>query len=83
MRLRTLTKTFRTSCETVCGEGIGYSGRPVFMRLRKPRSVTILNGRLLSETQRTISALVRVHGIRFLIENNHAVKEVCRLPRFC
>lgn len=64
MRLRTLTNTFLTSLETVCGEGMGYSGRPVFMRLRKPRSSTILNGRLLSDTQRTISAL-RAHGIRW------------------
>lgn len=40
------------------GYGIpGPSGRPAFIRLRKPRSFTILKGRLLSDAQRTISAL--------------------------
>jgi hypothetical protein len=57
MDFRTLTNTFRTSRETVSAEGIWYPGLPVFIRLRKARSVTILNGRLLSDTQRTISAL--------------------------
>lgn len=57
MRFRTLTNTFRTSRETVSAEGMGYSGLPVFIRLRKPRSVTVLKGRLFSDTQRTISAL--------------------------
>ena len=55
--LRTRTNTFFTSQEMVAGEGSGYSGRPVFMRLRNPWSLTILNGCLLSATQRTISAL--------------------------
>jgi hypothetical protein len=57
MRIRTLTNVFRTSRETVSAEGMWYPGLPVFIRLRKPRSVTILKGRLFSETQRTISAL--------------------------
>jgi len=57
MRLRTFTKAYLTSQETVAGDGIWYSGRPVFIRLQKPRSVTILKGRLFSDTQRTISAL--------------------------
>src|SRR5271156_3973564 len=56
-RFRTLTKTFRTSRETVSADGMGYSGLPVFIRLQKARSVTILKGCLLSDTQRTISAL--------------------------
>lgn len=79
MRLRTITKTFLTSWETVCGEGIGYSGRPVFMRLRKPRSLTILKGRLLSDTQRTISAL-QANGIRWW-KISGSIK-VCHLPGF-
>ena len=57
MHIRTLMNAFRTSRETVSGEGMWYSGLPVLIRLRKPRSVTILKGRLFSETQRTISAL--------------------------
>lgn len=57
MRLRTFTNTFRTSRETVSGEGMWYSGRPVFMRFWNARSFTILKGLLLSDTQRTISAL--------------------------
>ena len=76
MRLRAPTKTCLTSWETVCGEGIGYSGRPVFMRLRKARSVTILKGRLLSDTQRTISAL-QGHEIRW--KKRKSIK-VCCLP---
>jgi hypothetical protein len=50
-------KTFLTSWETVSGEGMEYSGRPVFIRDRNPRSLTIWKGLLLSVTQRTISAL--------------------------
>ena len=57
MRLRTLINTFLTSRETVSGEGMWYSGLPVFMSIWNPRSFTILKGRLLSDTQRTISAL--------------------------
>ena len=57
MHIRTLTNEFRTSQETVSAEGMWYSGLPVFIRLQKPRSVTILKGRLFSETQWTISAL--------------------------
>ena len=57
MRFRTLTNTFRTSRETVLAEGMWYSGLPVFIRLWKPQSFTILKGRLFSDTQWTISAL--------------------------
>ena len=57
MRWWTFLKTSLTSRDTVWGCGSRYSGLPVFMRLRKARSVTILNGRLFSATQRTISAL--------------------------
>jgi hypothetical protein len=57
IHIRTLMNAFRTSRETVSAEGRWYSGLPVFIRLRKPRSVTILKDRLFSETQRTISAL--------------------------
>ena len=57
IRCRTCLKTCFTSHETVLGEGMWYPGRPVFIRDWNPRSFTILNGRLLSETQWTISAL--------------------------
>ena len=57
MRLQTLINTFLTSWETVSGEGMWYSGLPVFMSIWNPQSFTILKGRLLSDTQRTISAL--------------------------
>ncbi|KAF9541911.1 hypothetical protein CPC08DRAFT_448970 [Agrocybe pediades] len=42
MRLRDFAKTIRTSRETVAGEGIWYSGLPVFIKLWKPRSLTIV-----------------------------------------
>jgi hypothetical protein len=57
MRLRAWTNTFLTSRETASGKAIWHSGLPVFIRLRNPRSFTILKGRLVSDTQRTISAL--------------------------
>jgi hypothetical protein len=57
MRFRTFKKTLFTSRETVCSEGKRYPGRPVFIRDRNPRSFIIPKGRLLSQTQRTISAL--------------------------
>jgi len=72
MRLQTCTNTSPTLRETIFGEGVWYSGLPVFIRLRKPRSFTILKGRLLSETQRTISALREVgkkEWARRLVDN--------------
>jgi hypothetical protein len=57
MHFWTLTNVFHTSRETVSAEGMWYSGLPVFIRLQKPQSVTILKGCLFSETQSTISAL--------------------------
>lgn len=67
-RLRALTNTVLTSLETVCAEGKWYSGRPVFIKFRKPQSVTILNGRLFSETQRTISALRSWNQTEILVD---------------
>ena len=54
---RARANTIRTSWDTVDGEGMQQSGRPVFIKDRKPRSFTISKGRALSQTQRTISAL--------------------------
>lgn len=55
MCLRVLANTFFTSRETVAGYGMWYSGLPVFIRLWKPRSLTMLKGLLLSATHQTIS----------------------------
>src|SRR5271156_2665765 len=44
MRLRTWTKTFLTSRETVEGEGMWIWGRPVFINFMNPRSLTISMG---------------------------------------
>ena len=58
MRCRIRAKTMRTSLATVVGLGIHIWGLPVFIKARNPRLATIWNGRLLSDTQRTTSALV-------------------------
>jgi len=57
MRFRTFLKTSLTSRATVKREGTYCSGRPVFIMHLKPRSSAIANGRILSVTQHTISAL--------------------------
>jgi hypothetical protein len=57
IRPRTLANTRLTSRETVEGSGKYWVGRPVFISFLNPRSLTIEKGRLLSATQRTISAL--------------------------
>jgi hypothetical protein len=46
------------SRETVDGDGIYCSGRPVFIRLLYLESLTTSNGLMFSETHRTVSALV-------------------------
>ena len=66
-----LTNTCFTSWETVAGNGHRYSGRPVFIKLSKPRSLTIAKGRLLSATHRTISILARhviSNGCRYVVQ---------------
>lgn len=57
IRWRLFTNTCLTSRETVLGEGMYVPGLPVFISELNPRSATMLKGRILSETQRTISAL--------------------------
>lgn len=57
-RRRTRANTRLTSRDTVEGDGILYSGRPVFINTWKPRSATISKGRLHSHIHRTSSALV-------------------------
>ena len=57
MRFLTFTKACLVSRDTVSAEGIRYPGHPVFIKDWKPRSLTIWKARLLSATQRTISAL--------------------------
>ena len=64
MCLWALMNTFLTSWETISGEGMWYSGLPVFIRLWNPWSFTILKGHLFSDTQQTISA-PQAYGMRW------------------
>jgi hypothetical protein len=71
------TKTRLTSRETVLGDGIYVPRHPVFIRQLNPRSATILNGRMLSATHRTISDLSKdcIHVLLFcfLIRHQHTL----------
>ena len=57
-----------------------YPGHPVFMRDWNPRSFTIWNGRLFSETHRTISALAQESNIR---SRKGECKNRWYVPSFC
>lgn len=57
---RALRKTRRTSRPRVFEDVMRYSGRLVFIKDRYPRSSMIFSGRKLSQTQRTVSALIVV-----------------------
>jgi hypothetical protein len=91
IRFLVLAKTVLTSRETVDGDGTWYSGRPVFINDRNPRSLTILNGRAFSATQRTISALRLINIISRVRQRNEGLSlrfgvgpmRVCHPPFSC
>ena len=56
-QFRVWAKTCLTSHATVNSDGMYWWGLPVFINAWKPRSLTIENGRRLSNTHRTIFAL--------------------------